>query len=321
MGGKGGGTCYLVNANRMGHVNTPIPQTWQCVDPNNVRSGLSHHLHNSMVTWGSPSGVNLYTWGENDFGRMWRFNGTTFNTPAASVSNVLPPQGMPGGMMSLSSNGSGNGILWVTMPLSGDANHSSVPGVLRAFDATNLTRELWNSTMNAADNMMNFSKGSAPVIANGKVYLASLSRSVGVYGLTANVTTEAESAPVAGSTAGRLVRVFIDSAASGGAGVIIESHAVGEFVSLTINVPQTGLWGIRPLFKKFSNRAIWQLSIDGGNQGAAQDGFASSFIYTEVDLGTRNLTAGNHTFRFQVTGRNGASSDFWIAVDTIKLTR
>jgi hypothetical protein len=319
MGGKGGGTCYLVDANNMKHLNLPF--NWHCVDPDNVRTGLSHHLHNSMVTWNGPSGVNLYTWGENDFGRMWRFNGSTFNTPAASVSNVLPPQGMPGGMMSLSSNGSGNGILWVTMPLSGDANHDTVPGILRAFDATNLTRELWNSTIKPADDPGNFTKGSAPVIANGKVYVASLSRSVSAYGLTAAMTTEAESAPVAGFTSGRLLRVFSDTSASAGAGRILESHAVGDFVSLTINVQQTAVWRIIPRLKKFNNRAIWQLSIDGANQGGAQDGFASGFVYTDVDLGTRNLTAGNHTFRFQVTGRNGASSDFWIALDAIKLTR
>jgi len=87
MGGKGGGTCYLVNSTSMGHVVSGGTQ-WHCVDPDNVRSGLTHHLHNSMVGWSGPSGTNLYTWGENDFGRMWRFNGSTFNTPAASIGTM-----------------------------------------------------------------------------------------------------------------------------------------------------------------------------------------------------------------------------------------
>jgi hypothetical protein len=43
--------------------------------------------------------------------------------------------------------------------------------------------------------------------------------------------------------------------------------------------------------------------------------------YVEVDCGTRQLTAGSHTFRFQITGKNGQSSDFWIALDYIKLAR
>jgi hypothetical protein len=289
------------------------------VDPTNVRTGLTHHLHNSMVSWNGPSGLNLYTWGENDFGRIWRFNGTRFNTPATSVSNVLPPQGMPGGMMSLSSNGSSNGILWVAMPLSGDANHTVVPGVLRAFDANDLTREVWNSTVTTVDSAMNFTKGSAPVIANGKVYLPSLSNRISVYGLAS--TTQAESAPVAGFTSGRVERVFSDTAASGGAGVILEAHATNDFVSFTINVPQAGLWGIRPRQKRSNNRGTWQLSIDGTNVAGAQDGFSSSAAFTEMDLGTANLSAGNHTFRFTVTGKNGSSTDFWIALDYIKLTR
>jgi hypothetical protein len=321
-GGKGGGTCYLVESTNMGHMvnnDAQIPQKWHCVDPDNIRTGLTHHLHNSMVSWNSSSGLNLYTWGENDFGRMWRFNGSTFNTPAASVANVLPPQGMPGGMMSLSANGSSNGILWVTMPLSGDANHNVVPGVLRAFDANDLTRELWNSTFTSVDNPQNFTKGSAPVIANGKVYVAGLSNRVSVYGLTS--TTQAESATVAGFTPGRVERVFTDPGASNGAGVILEGHAVGDFVSFTLNVPSTGVWGIRPRQKQGNNRGIWQLSIDGVNQAGTQDGFNAGTVYPETDLSTLNLSAGNHTFKFTVTGKNGASSDFWIALDYFKLVR
>jgi hypothetical protein len=321
LGGKGGGLCYLVNASNMGHVvngDTQIPQKWQCVDPTNIRPTLTHHLHNSMVGWSGPNGVNLYTWGENDFGRMWRFNGTRFNTPAQSVTNVLPPQGMPGGMMSLSSNGTSNGVLWATMPLSGDANIMDTPGVLRAFDANDLTRELWNSTFTSVDNPQNFTKGSGPIIANGKVYVPSLSNRVSVYGLTP--ATEAESAPVT-FTAGRVERVFADGAMSNGNGVILESHAAGDFISFTINVPATGLYGIRPRHKPNNNRGIWQLSIDGTNQGGTFDGFSSGVQYVEVDCGTRQLTAGNHTFRFQITGKNGASTDFWIALDYIKLAR
>lgn len=188
MGGKGGGTCYLVDMTNMGHKvsgDTQIRQTWHCADPDNTRGGNTHHLHNAMVAWQSPAGLNLYTWSENDFGRAWRFNGTAFNTPAVSVSSVLPPVGMPGGIMSLSASGStvGSGILWVSMPLTGDANQNVVPGVLRALNAENLTQELWNSTKVFADGAKSLSKGAPPLVANGRVYLASLSKAVTVYGL------------------------------------------------------------------------------------------------------------------------------------------
>ena len=83
---------------------------------------------------------------------------------------------MPGGMLSLSANGgaAGTGILWATLSRAGDANHTSQPGILRAYDAGNVTRELWNSQQNAArDTLGNFSKFSPPTVANGKVFVAS----------------------------------------------------------------------------------------------------------------------------------------------------
>jgi hypothetical protein len=318
-GGKGGGTCHVVNGGNLGHLGGQV-QSWHCVDPDNVRAGQNHHMHNSMVTWRDPNNVvQLYSWGENDFGRRWSFNGSTFNTPANSVTQVLPPLGMPGGMMTLSANGSqaGTGVLWTTMPLSGDANHATVPGVLRAFNAENLGQELWNSTLTAIDNPMNFTKGTPAVVANGKVYVASLSNRVTVYGPT--LDDEAETAPSAGFTAGRVVRVFDDGNMSRGQGEIIESHAAGDFIAFTISIPHTGNYGVRVRMKRLGNRGIWQLSIDGANHGAAQDGFAGAAAYVEVDLGVRALTGGTHTFRFQVTGRNASSTDFWIALDYIKI--
>jgi len=222
--------------------------------------------------------------------------------------------------MTLSANGSqaGSGVLWVTMPLSGNANQSTTPGVLRAFNAENLTQQLWNSTLTSSDNTMNFAKGSAPMVANGKVYVASLSNAISVYGPA--LADEAETAVVAGSTAGRTVRAFVDTNMSGGNGKILESHANGDFMAFTVNIPRSGNYGIRVRMKKANNRGTWQLSIDGTNQGAAQDGFVAgtATIYDEVSLGTRALTAGNHTYRFQVTGRNAGSSDSWIALDYIK---
>ena len=115
--------------------------------------------------------------------------------------------------------------------------------------------------------------------------------------------------------------MFDDTNASNGQGFILESHANGQFVQFTMNVPQAGLYGVRPRHKPSNNRGIWQLSIDGVNQGAAVDGFSSAASYLELDLGTKQLAAGNHTFRFTVTGRNAGSSDSWIALDYIKLAR
>ena len=91
---------------------------------------------------------------------------------------------MPGGMLSLSANGNtaGTGILWASHPLA-DAAHETVPGILHAYDASDLSRDLWNSHMNAnRDCIGSFAKFCPPTIANGRVYMATFSDSVVVYG-------------------------------------------------------------------------------------------------------------------------------------------
>lgn len=88
--------------------------------------------------------------------------------------------------MSISANGSavGTGILWAAGPTSGDANTQAQPGILHAYDASDLKHELWNSNQNPArDNLGNYAKFSPPTIANGKVYIGTFSKKLMVYGL------------------------------------------------------------------------------------------------------------------------------------------
>jgi hypothetical protein len=101
-------------------------------------------------------------------------------------STMTVPRGMPGGVLSLSANGTaaGSGIVWATAPYSADAHLQTVAGIFRAFDASDLSIELWNSKQNAArDDAGDFAKFTPPTIANGKVYLATFSNQLVVYGL------------------------------------------------------------------------------------------------------------------------------------------
>jgi hypothetical protein len=175
------------NIGGMASGDTQIPQVFQAVVPS-VRPSNTHHIHSAPLAWQSPQGLNLYVWGENDFLRMYRFNAATqkFNTTPAASGSILPPIGMPGGMLAVSANGSaaGTGVVWATVPKSGDASGSTVPGTLRAFDAETLAL-LWSSTTNTsgADDTFNLAKFNVPTVANGRVYVASFSNSVSVYGL------------------------------------------------------------------------------------------------------------------------------------------
>ncbi|HLZ15833.1 MAG TPA: hypothetical protein VKQ08_02290, partial [Cyclobacteriaceae bacterium] len=73
--------------------------------------------------------------------------------------------------------------VWASYAQSGDAGHAVCPGILRAFDAHNISTQLWNSDQNGGDEPGYFAKFSAPTIANGHVYLATFSGQVIVYGL------------------------------------------------------------------------------------------------------------------------------------------
>lgn len=86
----------------------------------------------------------------------------------------------------MSSNGTmpGTGIVWATVPVSGDAWHATAVGALYAFDASDITKaSLWNSNLNTQDNLGTFAKFTPPVVANGKVYVATFSDALRVYGL------------------------------------------------------------------------------------------------------------------------------------------
>jgi hypothetical protein len=109
-----------------------------------------------------------------------------FDTLNKKVGNTTLPTGIPGAMLALSSNGfqQGTGILWASHPINGDANSAVVPGILQAFDATDVTHELWNSNMSGKrDAIGSFAKFVTPTIANGKVYMATFSSKLNVYGL------------------------------------------------------------------------------------------------------------------------------------------
>ena len=81
---------------------------------------------------------------------------------------------MPGGLLSLSPDADtdGTGIVWVNMALAENANHRVVRGILRAYDAANVSAELWDSEMNPADGLGMFAKFCPPTVANGRVYVA-----------------------------------------------------------------------------------------------------------------------------------------------------
>lgn len=140
------------------------------------------------VYWISPNdGPVIFMWGEGEPLKAFKFSGGQFQVSPASEASVLVPPGKSNSVpLSVSSNGSqaDSGIVWASCPDLADSNHQTVHGILRAFDATDLGRELWNSTMDSSrDDVGNYAKFGSPTVVNGKVYEASFSGVLNVYGL------------------------------------------------------------------------------------------------------------------------------------------
>jgi len=185
VGGGKTGAMFVLNRTKLGGLvagNTQVVQTWQATagcGPQGNCDEIHHYTYWSQA----PGQPRLYLWAWNETLNAYAFNGSTFNTtPVAQNAAVA---NYPGGQLTLSANGgtAGTGIVWAAMSTEPPADQP-VTGMLRAFDAVSLA-ELWNSNMNPADNAGLLAKFCLPTVVNGKVYLASFSNQLNVYGLKA----------------------------------------------------------------------------------------------------------------------------------------
>jgi hypothetical protein len=89
--------------------------------------------------------------------------------------------------MTISANGTANGSLWAVERVGDDGTGSGplFPGVLHAYDANDLTNELYNSNQasGSRDVAAIAAKFNPPLVANGRVYVASQTGQLTVYGL------------------------------------------------------------------------------------------------------------------------------------------
>lgn len=173
------GNLYLLNTDNMGGYSISANQVQQTI-PLNVT------LHCQPAYYIGSNNEFAYVWSENDQLRALSFNRSTYTFATNEiVSTDNGPTGGCGADLSVSSNGSvdGTGILWASYAINGDAGYEVCPGILRAFDANDITKELWNSNQTPGDGTGNYGKFSSPTIADGHVYLATFSNQVVVYGL------------------------------------------------------------------------------------------------------------------------------------------
>jgi hypothetical protein len=187
---------YLMSTSNLGHEKLGNNQIVQHF------STTGGEIHAGPVFWNrtTDAGPTLYVWPDNTRLMAFQFIGTSFNTTPISQSSFPAPAGSSGGVLTVSANGStaGSGIVWASMPIADNGDHGVHPGVLRAFDANNLSTELWDSQINAArDAMGNWPKYSAPTVVKGRVYMAAFptdgvsNGAISVYGILGDFSISA----------------------------------------------------------------------------------------------------------------------------------
>jgi hypothetical protein len=119
----------------------------------------------SPVYWQGPSKQYLFVLHSGSPTKSFSFNGSTINTNSLGTSSYS--FGDRCGGISLSANGTTDGVLW---EIGDDSN-------LRAYDAVNFPKPLWTGSIGT------YVKMTCPTIANGKVYVGTAGN-LGVWGLT-----------------------------------------------------------------------------------------------------------------------------------------
>jgi hypothetical protein len=309
-GGGKTGVLYVLNTTSLGHYSATDAGVVQ------EQSISSSSLRGGPVYWqrsASNGGPLLFDWGTSDWVKAYAFNGTTFS--ATPISQASGTQIYPGGILALSANGqqAGTGVLWATVATSGNVyNDATDPGVLYAYNATDLTAPIWSSVMNSAhDNYGSFAKFVPPTVANGKVYVATFSGQVAVYGLLAS-----GSAPVSVnlSAAADVLGIETVGTAVGDGGLDSQGYAyaanlIGTSISWSGATFTLGTAGTidavsnKTLSLPAGNYSTMQILATGvdGNQAAQTfvvtytDGTTQSFIQSLSDWGHPQGYAGEST--------------------------
>ena len=158
------GHIYVVDRDSMGKWNASSNQIYQ---------DIAGALGGSVFSMPAYFDGNLY-YGAS--GRQLKaFSITSARLSSAPTSQTAVSFGYPGTTPSVSASGTSTGIVW--------AVQNGTQAVLHAYDARDLTRELYNSTLapNSRDAFGAGNKFITPTVANGRVYVGTTT-GVGVFG-------------------------------------------------------------------------------------------------------------------------------------------
>jgi hypothetical protein len=171
IGGGKDGRIFVVNRDNMGAFSSTTNNVIET-----VQTGVKQ-IDNIFSTPGYWNGL-LYYHCEGDVLRSFTWsNGQVSQQPVSVGQSVLFAHGAT---VSVSANGTDNGIVW---EIDNSAHDSVGPAILRAYDATNVTTELYDSTQAGSRDTAGLAlKFTVPTIASGRVFVGT-SNELDIYGL------------------------------------------------------------------------------------------------------------------------------------------
>jgi hypothetical protein len=204
-GGGKGGSLYVWNTNGLGGYSPILDQVLQnlkltmnplnhLADPKywanygfwggNVYYDASSRFERpgkTTIYSGTRKGI-FFAWAKSDYLRSVNFNDQSLDQFNIGQGQAYAPRGAA---MSISSNGiiQGSSILWA---YANDASNTT--GIVRAYDVSNISNILWDSSQNSGrDGLVASCKnpgiGIPPTVVSGKVYVPDSCGNVSVYGL------------------------------------------------------------------------------------------------------------------------------------------
>ena len=166
IGADKAGNLYEIDGNSMGHLGGSTAYS--------VGTGYIFNL----AVWTRPGGAIVYVHPRG--GPLESYAVSQDQLSFSPLSYRMVPTATTRLGLTVSANGSddASGILW-QMTAAGNG-----AGILHAFNASNLSIELWNSDMNPGrDALGAHAKFVSPTVVNGRVYAPTFSNAVAVYGL------------------------------------------------------------------------------------------------------------------------------------------
>jgi len=164
------GKMYLVNRDNLSHYNSAND------------NAIVQSIPNAVTSFDTPAYFNhhLYYIGAGEVLKSFTIANAQIDTN--NVEFNPNDFGFPGATPSISANGINNAIVWALDPA---AAGPGGPAILHAYDATDVTTELYNSSTadsGVRDDPGGAVKFSVPTVANGKVYVGT-ANALSVFGV------------------------------------------------------------------------------------------------------------------------------------------